>query len=79
MASYVKWIDRLREAVRYDDQDAIAYCRDVVFPKDKWGNPGELYVETLKNIKEELEKHEAKKPSKKAVSKRRRTKTDEKS
>jgi len=51
----------------------------VVFPKDKWGNPGELYVETLKNIKEELEKHEAKKPSKKAVSKRRRSKTDEKS
>ena len=79
MASYVKWIDKLREAVRYDDKDTIAHCRDVVFPKDRWGNPGELYVETLNNIREELEKHEVKKPSKKAVSKRRRSKTDEKS
>ena len=50
MASYVKWIDKLREAVRYDDKDTIAYCRDVVFPKDKWGNPGELYVETLGEV-----------------------------
>ena len=79
MASYVKWIDKLREAVRYDDQATIEYCRDVVFPKDKWGNPGELYVETLKNIREELEKLTTKKPNKKAVNKRRRAKSSEKS
>jgi len=79
MASYVKWINRLREAVKENNEEVIEYCRDVVFPRDKWGNPGELFLETLESIKAELEKAKAKKTPKKAVSSRRRTKTSEKS
>jgi len=77
--SFYRWINILKQAVADKDQEMIDHCRERVFPKDRFGEPGQLFLDTLEEAKVELEKAKAKKTPKKAVSSRRRTKTSEKS
>ena len=77
--SYFRWINILKQAVADKNQEMIDHCRENIFPKDRFGDPGELFLDVMKEAKSELEKVKAKKTPKKAVSSRRRTKSSEKS
>jgi len=63
MGSFVKWQDRLVEAIIDNNQDVIDYCKKI-FPKNEEGNPGALYEETVANAKVELEKRKLKRKNK---------------
>ncbi len=77
--SYFRWINILKQAIADKNQEMIDHCRENIFPKDRFGDPGELFLDVMKEAKSELEKVKAKKTPKKAVSSRRRTKSSEKS